>query len=141
MTLYTHSIQISERTFQRLFSQAQANQTTVSELAERALIRVLPPSVEHVPPRWRTDLQQMQQMSDEMLWRIARADMPANRVAQYDQLVEAAQQEILLPNEQQQLDTLQEEADRLMIHRSYAWLLLQSRGHKIPDPYSMATYA
>jgi len=140
MTLYTHTIQISEQTFQRLFSQAQAKQTTVNELAERALNRILPPSVDHVPEKWRTDLQQMQQMSDEMLWRIARAQMPADRVTLYDQLVEAAQQGTLLSNEQQQLDALHEDADLLMIHRSYAWLLLQSRGHKTPNPYSMATY-
>ncbi len=138
MTLYTHTIQISEQTFQRLFSQAQAKQTTVSELAERALSRVLPPSVDHVPEKWRADLQQMQQMSDEMLWRIARTEMPVDRVALYDQLVEAAQQGTLLPNEQQQLDALHEDADLLMIHRSYAWLLLQSRGHKIPDPYTFS---
>lgn len=140
MTLYTHTIQISEQTFQRLFSQAQAKQTTVNEVAERALNRVLPPSIDHVPERWRTDLQQMQGMSDEMLWRIARTEWPAARVELYDTLVEASQQRALLPAEQQQLDILHEEADLLLIHRSYAWLLLQARGHKTPNPYNVSTY-
>jgi hypothetical protein len=54
--------------------------------------------------------------------------------------VEARQQRILSPAEEQQLETLQEESDLLLIHRSYAWLLLQSRGHKTPDPYSLASY-
>lgn len=140
MTLYTHSIQISEQTFQRLFHQAQAKQTTVNEVAERTLMRALPPSIGHVPERWRADLQQMQTMSDEMLWRIARAELPAERVEAYDALVEAGQQRTLSPAEQQQLDVLHEEADLLLIHRSYAWLLLQARGHKTPNPYSAATY-
>lgn len=140
MTLYTHTIQVSEQTFQRLSIQAQAKQTTVNELAERALNRALPPSIEHVPERWRADLQQMQLMSDEMLWRIARTELPAARVQLYDTLVEASQQRALSPVEQQQLATLHEEADLLLIHRSYAWLLLQSRGYKTPDPYSLATY-
>lgn len=140
MTLYTHTIQISEQTFQRLFSQAQAKQTTVNEVAEHALNRALPPSIDHVPERWRADLQQMQGMSDEMLWRIARTEWPAARVELYDTLVEASQQRALLPAEQQQLDILHEEADLLLIHRSYAWLLLQARGHKTPNPYNVSTY-
>ena len=140
MTLYTHTIQVSEQTFQRLFLQAQAKQTTVNELAERALTRALPPSLDHVPERWRIDLQQMQSMSDEMLWRIARTELPADRVALYDTLVEASQQHTLSPAEQQQLAVLHEEADLLLVHRSYAWLLLQARGHKTPDPYSLSTY-
>lgn len=140
MTLYTHSIQISEQTFQRLFRQAQAKQTTVNEVAERTLTRALPPSIDHVPERWRADLQQMQTMSDEMLWRIARTELPVERVEAYDALVEAGQQRTLSPSEQQQLDVLREEADLLLIHRSYAWLLLQARGHKTPNPYSATTY-
>jgi redox-regulated HSP33 family molecular chaperone len=140
MTLYTHIIQISEQTFQRLSLLAQAKQTTVNEVADRTLTSALPPSIDHVPERWRTDLQQMQLMSDEMLWRIARAELPAARAELYDQLVEARQQRILSPAEEQQLETLQEESDLLLIHRSYAWLLLQSRGHKTPDPYSLASY-
>ena len=140
MTLYTHTIQISEQTFQRLFSQAQAKQTTVIEVAERTLNRALPPSIDHVPQQWRTDLQQMQGMSDEMLWRIARTELPAERVELYDILIEESQQRTLSPTEQQQLAILHEEADILLIHRSYAWLLLQSRGHKTPNPYSASTY-
>ncbi|MEZ4733485.1 MAG: hypothetical protein R3E79_40835 [Caldilineaceae bacterium] len=138
MTFYTHSIQISEQTFQRLFRQAQAKQTTVNEVAERTLTRALPPSIDHVPERWRADLQQMQSMSDEMLWRIARTEWPVERIELYDTLVEAGQQRTLLPAEQQQLDVLHEEADLLLIHRSYAWLLLQARGHKTPHLYSVA---
>jgi hypothetical protein len=91
MTLYTHSVQISERTFQRLFQQAQAKQTTVNKVAERTLTRALPPSIDHVPERWRADLQQMQTMSDEMVWRIARTEWPVERVELYDTLVEAGQ--------------------------------------------------
>jgi len=140
MTLYTHTIQVSEQTFQRLFLQAQAKQTTVNELAERALTRALPPSLDHVPERWRIDLQQMQSMSDEMLWRIARTELPSDRVALYDTLVEASQQHPLSPAEQQQLAVLHEEVDLLLVHRSYAWLLLQARGYTTPDPYSLSTY-
>lgn len=140
MSLYTHTIQISEQTFQRLFLQAQAKQTTVNEVAERALNRSLPPSIDHVPERWRADLQQMQSMSDEMLWRIARTELSVERVELFDTLVEASQQRTLSPAEQQQLNILHEEAEILLIHRSYAWLLLQSRGHKTPNPYSVATY-
>ena len=78
MTIYTHTIQVSEQTFQRLFIQAQAKQTTVNELAERALNRALPPSIAHVPERWRADLQQMQLMSDEVQLIRVTAELPAD---------------------------------------------------------------
>lgn len=112
----------------------------MNEVAECVLNRTLPRSIDHVPERWRADLQQMQGMNDEMLWRIARTEWPMERVELYDNLVEASQQRALSATEQQQLDILHEEADLLLIHRSYAWLLLQSRGHKTSNPYSMSTY-
>lgn len=100
----------------------------------------IPPSVDHVPERWRADLQQMQGMNDEMFWRILRTEWQAERAALYDTLVEASQQRTLSPAEQQRLDIVHEEADLLLIHRSYSWLLLQARCHKTPNPYSVSTY-
>ena len=114
----------------------------MNQVAERVLNRTLPRSIDHVPERWRADLQQMQSMSDEMLWRIARPEWLAERVELYDTLVKASQQRALSPAEQQQLDILHEEADLLLIHRSYAWLLLQSHGYeKRPIPSYISTNA
>lgn len=140
MTIYTHSIQVSENTFQRLHRQAQAKQTTVSELAEQAIEQALPPSLDHVPKRWRADLEQMQTMSDETLTRIARTEFSAERVDLYDTLLDINRERDLSPSEREQLDTLREESDMLTLRKSYAWLLLKSRGHKIPDPYSNSAH-
>lgn len=135
MTLYTHTIEISENTFQRLNRQAQIKQTTVNEVAEQALNRALPPSLEMVPERWRADLQQMQMMSDEMIWRIARTELSAERSELYDRLVATKTERELSASEQGQLDILHEESDMLMIRKSYAWLLLQSLSYHTPDPF------
>jgi hypothetical protein len=140
MALSTHTIQISENIFQRIYRQAQANQLSINEFVEQTLNRVLSPAIDHVPEKWRADLQQMQTMTDAMLWKIARTELSASRQKLYEQLAAARQQRPLSPTEQHQLEILCEEADMVMVRRSYAWLLLKTRGHQIPDPYNEATY-
>ena len=140
MALYTHTIRISENTFQRLRLQAKANQTTINEFADQAIKRSLSPSLQHVPEKWQIDLQQMQSMSDEMLWRIARSALPTKRIELYDMLLATKEQRTLSPSENEQLEILHEESDMLMIRKSYACALLKSRGFKIPDPYTAEAY-
>lgn len=140
MTVYTHTIQVSEATFQRLQQQAATKQKSINAFADEMLNQTLLPTLDHVPEKWRTDLQQLQTMSDGTLWRIAKTEMPEDKIALYDDLLQANSHHLLSPTEQEQLTLLREEADLLMIRRSYALLLLKWRGHTIPDPYSLTTY-
>lgn len=140
MALNTHTIQISEHIFHRLSSQAKIAQKTIDEIVEQALNQALPPSLEHVPEKWRDDLQQMQAMSDDMIWRIARTVLSAEREELYETLLAARDERELTAAELEQLHILHEESEMLMVRKSYAWLLLQSRGYNTPDPYNEASY-
>lgn len=140
MALDTHTIQISANVFQRLRIQAQIDKKTVDEVAEQTLSQALPPALDDVPEKWRADLVQMQAMSDDMIWRIAKTNLSTDRVSLYDSLNDAKVEGELSSSEQEQLEILQEESNMLMVRKSYAWLLLKSRGYDTPDPYSQSTY-
>ncbi|MCP4360067.1 MAG: hypothetical protein GY796_18840 [Chloroflexi bacterium] len=140
MATYTQTIHVSDRLYQRLNRQAQADRKTVDEFAEQMLERTLPPPVGNIPERWRADLEQLQTMSDQMLWRIAEAEISEQREDLYDFLLHARLHRQLTASEQEQLDILRDETDQLMLRKSYAYLLLHNRGHQIPDPYDVTSY-
>ncbi len=133
MTANTHTIQVSSAVYQQIASLAKAKQQSVDVFADETLQRSLPPAMEHVPQRFRTDLQQLAFMNDEMLWRISRIDLPDDKSADYELLLAANSERNLSAAERTQLDNLREEADLLMFRRAYALLLLKRRGHQMPS--------
>lgn len=132
MTMYTHTIQLSSRVYQQIALLAKAKQQSVDAFAEETLQRSLPPATEHMPQRFRADLQQLAFMSDELLWRISRIDLPDDKSADYELLLAANNERDLSATERTQLNNLREEADLLMFRRAYALLLLKRRGHQMP---------
>lgn len=99
----------------------------------------LPPSLEHVPDRFRDDLRALNQLSDDVLWDVAALDLAEDKAELYEQLLIKNQDGQLKENEQPRLDTLREEADLLMLRRAYAVTLLKWRGHppKITPAYPL----
>lgn len=141
MTFYTHTIRVSDTLYRRLNRHAEADHKTVDEVAEQMLTRVLPSvGARGDAPAQQADIEQLQMMSDGVLWRIAQADLPEQRTEQYDELLAMRLERPLTDAEQAQLDILREEADALMLRKSAAYALLHQRGHAIPNPYDVATY-
>jgi hypothetical protein len=102
------------------------------EAALQSLHVGISPTLDHVPERFHADLQSLDQMSDNILWQIARTDLPDDKARLYESLLEKNQNEPLRQAEQEALDTLREEADVLMMRRAYAHILL--KWHQIPAP-------
>jgi predicted transcriptional regulator len=141
MTLYTHTIRVSDTLYRRLNRHAEADHKTVDEVAEQMLTRVLPSALEtDTSLDQQVDIEQLQMMSDGVLWRIAQAEFPEQRTLQYDELLAARLERSLSDAEQEQLDILREETDALMVRKSAAYALLHQRGHILPNPYDVATY-
>jgi hypothetical protein len=67
-----------------------------------------------------------------MLWQVARSEINADRVAAYEALRERNQRGELDDADQVRLSTLCEEADLLMLRRSFAFAPLKWRGQRIP---------
>ena len=102
---------------------------------EQALARIVAgatPSLEKVPAPYRAELEAMEDATDEVLWKeTTRRAAPAQE-RRLKLLLQKNQHRELTDSEQEELDQLRSEADRLMLRRSYAYLLLKYRGHRIP---------
>ncbi len=131
MTAYTRTIRVSDAVFQRISQLATAQQQTIDEMADEALRRTLPPSLEKIPERFRTDLQQLATMSDSVLWRVSRVELDDLKATRYETLLQENAEQSLTPERQGELSELREEADLLMFRRAYALVLLKERGHSI----------
>ena len=91
--------------------------------------------VSHVPALWRRDLQALQQLDDSTLQQVMAVQFDNERMMLYEQLLLANGARELSDKEREQLRLLRDDADLLMIRRSYAALLLTARGYDIPNPW------
>lgn len=132
MTVQGINLQLPPSLYQRLVEAAEASQQSLTEVVIQSIRMGLPPSLEHVPERFRDDLRTLNQLSDDVLGEVAGCDLTDDKVELYEQLLLKNQQGDLVQNEQQTLDTLREEADLLMLRRAYASALLKWRGHRTP---------
>jgi hypothetical protein len=126
-------LQVPEELYEQLRRKAEASQQTFSDVALHSLRVGMPPALDHIPRRFHADLQSLDQMSDGLLRQVAQADLPDDKAALYESLLEKNQVESLSGVEQEMLDTLREEADLLMFRRAYAYTLLKWRGQP-PTP-------
>lgn len=134
MTVYTHPIHISQAVYRQIELLAKMQHRSVEVVADETLKRLLLPEVDNVPPRFQADLQQLALMSTDMLWRLSRVDLEDDKADLYETLLELNQERKLSAAEQDQLDSLREEADLLMFRRAYALLLLKRRGYDVLTP-------
>lgn len=137
MTVHGINLELPPALYQRLVEIAEASQQPLTDIVIQSIQTGLPPSLEHVPDRFRDDLKALNQLSDDILWDVADRDLAEAKAALYEQLLVKNQQGRLTEDEQQTLDTLREEADLLMLRRAYAAALLKWRGHRIPTPTDM----
>jgi hypothetical protein len=126
------TLRLPDQLYQRLSEAADASQQSLDQIVLQSIRVGLPPSLDRVPQRFQADLRAMDQLSDEMLWQIARSDLDDDKATLYETLLEKNRRAKLDRGEQARLDTLREETDLLVLRRSYAYALLKWRGHRIP---------
>lgn len=98
-----------------------------------SIVRAATPSLEKVPPQYRPELESMETLSDDELLKIANSRLPAEHQRRLASLLRKAAGE-LKDRERATLTRLRDDADRLTLRKSYAFLLLKFRGHTIPAP-------
>lgn len=132
MTSQTITLHLPDKLYRRLIEAANTLQQPLDHVVIQSIRVGLPPSLDHIPERFQIDLQALDRLSDEMLWQITRSDLEDAKAALYETLLGKNQQGKLSKADQTKLDTLREEADLLMLRRSYAYALLKWRGHHVP---------
>jgi hypothetical protein len=97
------------------------------------IVRGATPSLDQVPRQYRAELEAMEDFGDEALWKITKSRLAPAKQRRLENLLNKNQRSELTDRERQALICLGAEADRLMLQRSYAYLLLKYRGHRIPN--------
>jgi hypothetical protein len=103
---------------------------------ERALVtivRAATPSLDKVPAEYRPELEPLEDLGDDELWKIARTRLLPSKQRRLESLLDKNQRGELTDRERKTLTELRAEADRLMLRRSYAFLLLKYRGYRVPN--------
>jgi hypothetical protein len=131
MSIHPVVVELPEDIYERVDRTAKG----LKQPIQQALIKIVEaglPSLAKVPPEYQPELEVLEAMEDEELWEIAQRDMPAAQQDRLDHLLQKNQAEDLSKVEQQELDQLHAEANRLMLQKSYAYVLLKWRGHQMP---------
>lgn len=129
----TLTLTIPDALYQHFEVKARARQSSVDDYVLETLHRQSPPPVEDdLPPDLQAELRAMESLSDEVLWAIAKSRMNDDKVALYEVLLERNRANNLTVEGQELLESLGKDADYLMVRKSQAFALLQSRGHSLP---------
>ena len=78
-----------------------------------------------------TQLEQLAVLNDTQLWRLARQQVPIEKSERMQVLTERLQAEGLSPQETDEVTRLQSYAQRMMLLRAEAAVLLKRRGHEV----------
>ena len=97
------------------------------------IVRAATPSLGKVPLEYRAELDAMEDLGDEDLWKISQSRPAPAKQRRLESLLEKNQRGKLTDRERQALDGLCADGDRRMLQRSYASLLLKYRGHRLQN--------
>jgi hypothetical protein len=126
------TLQLPEEVFERVRRAAKG----VKQPVETALVNIVKaatPSLDKVPDGYRAELEALEDLGDDELWQMANSVLAPTQQRRLADLLEKNQRGAIEAREQRALSALRAAADRLMLRRSYAYLLLKYRGHRIPS--------
>jgi hypothetical protein len=124
-------LELPEDIYERVRRAAKGMKQPV-EQALVSIVRAATPSLEKVPAAYRADLEAMEDLGDEELRRKSRGRMSAAKQHRLERLLDKNQRGESTERDRLALGELRADADRLMLQRSYAALLLKYRGHRLP---------
>ena len=90
------------------------------------------PPLDGLPSELVEDLVDLESLDDESLRQVMVSKVPTAQQRELDRLFRKNQAGTLTEQERQKLDRLQREADRVMLRKARAAVLLQFRGHRLP---------
>jgi hypothetical protein len=125
-------IEIPPALYQRLQRVAQLTQRPMDELVRMALEAGVPPLPEDLPEDLRADLLALEALDDEALRQVAQSQEDESDSARHSELLAKNAEGTILPGEREALAGLREAADRRMLRKAYASVLLKWRGHRLP---------
>jgi hypothetical protein len=110
---------------------AEVTNRSLEDLLVRALEASLPP-LDGLPSELAEDLVELESLDNESLRQVMVSKVPTAQQRELDRLLRKNQAGTLTEQERQKLDQLQREADRVMLRKARAAVLLRFRGHRLP---------
>lgn len=110
---------------------AEVTNRSLEDLLVCALKASLPP-LDGLPSELVEDLVRLESLDDESLRQVMVSKVPTAQQDELDRLLRKNQAGTLTEQEPQKLDRLQREADRVMLRKARAAVLLRFRGHRLP---------
>jgi hypothetical protein len=126
------NIELPEEIYRRFQDMATVTQRSLEEVIVQTIRGNLPPMLDDLPPEQRDLVADLQHLSDEALWVVAREPLPEQRWRRHQRLLRRAETSALTNSERTELTELRQATDRFVIRRSYALALLKWRGYTIP---------
>ena len=126
------TIDLPDMIFRQLMRVAEATHQPVETLVAQSVISNLPPSVDNAAPELQPELLNLQTLSTEELRVIAQAQVEPAQHQRHTELLARHEAQSLTAAEQQELSSLRQAADLLMLRKAYAWSLLRWRGQRLP---------
>lgn len=126
------TLRLPEELHHRLAAAAAATRRSLEEILLHALRIGSPPAWDDAPPEYQAELAAMDRLDDDALWKLARGRKSEAEMARYDKLLEQSAAGALGDAERSELETLRREADRFILIKAHAAVLLRWRGHDVP---------
>ena len=126
-------IELPDPIYRQLARIAEETSQPIAMLAAQSVISNLPPSVEDVLPELRAELLALQTLATEDLLSVAHSEVVSADHVRQVELLEKHEDGQLTEPERQELSTLRQAADRLMLRKAYAWSILRWRGQRVPS--------
>ncbi|WP_204102816.1 MULTISPECIES: hypothetical protein [Spirulina sp. CCY15215] len=127
----TITIDIPDRSYQRLVQTAEATKQPLDAIILRVLEIGSPPDWTNIPEEFQTEIAALDRLDDNTLWRIARGQKKPEEMIHYDELLAKNKVRQLTNEERLELTALRKEADLFMLRKAQAIVLLRWRGHQI----------
>jgi hypothetical protein len=130
MALQTVTVRLPEMLYRQVARRAQRMRRSVEdELVE--VVSTAMPTMEALPSDIVDDLEQLTYLTDAEMWEAARTTLPRQNSERMQALVLKRQGVNLTAAEDRELKRLTHLADRAMLVRAQAAVLLKERGHNI----------
>jgi len=132
MALQPVTLHLSERIFQRVRQRAQATKRSVEDELRVVVEEALSPDeYAGIPGDIADEMRQLAFLDNDHLWRVARSVVPSEKSERMQELTWKSEQEGVTELEQEEIEQLLHLADRIMLIRAEAAVLLKKRGFNI----------
>lgn len=127
------TLQLPDNVYYHAKRAAEATQKAIEEVLITRLSSTVPPLVDEMTSPFKEELRKLETMRDGELLELTKKELSIAQQRKYARLLRHNSRGAITPKEEQELEALQIEADRLMLKRAYAYNLLKWRGHSIPS--------